>query len=99
MSTVTGLDNQNDVLEYGFSVARAVKEGLEIVGELNGRSNTRSGTPPVGTESRALMRLGGRFTKGTVRIDGGILFGITSRDPGFGFTAGVTYVFKAFTVQ
>jgi hypothetical protein len=92
-------DNQNDVLEYGFSVARAVKEGLEIVGELNGRSNTRSGTPPVGTESRALMRLGGRFTKGTVRIDGGILFGITSRDPGFGFTAGVTYVFKAFTVQ
>jgi hypothetical protein len=92
-------DNQNDVLEYGFSVARAMKEGLEVVGELNGRSNTRSGTPPIGTESRAVMRLGGRFTKGTVRIDGGILFGVTSRDPGFGFTAGVTYVFKAFTIQ
>jgi hypothetical protein len=92
-------DNQNDVLEYGFSVARAIKEGLEVVGELNGRSNTRSGTPPVGTESRAVMRLGGRFTKGTVRIDAGVLVGVTSRDPGFGFTAGATYVFKAFTIQ
>ena len=49
-------DNQNDVLDYGFSVARAVREGLEVVGELNGRASTRGGTPPVGTESRAMMR-------------------------------------------
>ena len=92
-------DNQNDVFEYGFSVARAVAEGVEIVGELNGRTNTRSGTPPVGTESRSIMRVGGRLTKGTVRIDGAILLGLTSRDPGFGFTAGMTYVFKGFTVK
>ena len=92
-------DNQNDVLDYGFSVARAVREGLEVVGEINGRANTRSGTPPAGTESRSLVRVGGRFTRGTVRIDAGILLGITSRDPGFGFTAGATYVFKGFTVK
>jgi hypothetical protein len=92
-------DNQNDVLDYGISVARAVREGLEVVGELNGRASTRSGVPPVGTESRAMMRVGGRLTRGTVRLDAGILLGITSRDPGFGFTAGATYVFKAFTVQ
>src|SRR5436190_5704269 len=61
-------DNQNDVLEYGLSVARAVREGLEVVGEANGRSNTRSGTPPVGTESRGMIRVGGRLTRGTVRI-------------------------------
>lgn len=91
-------DNQNDVLDYGFSVARAVREGLEVVGELNGRANTRSGTPPAGTESRSVVRIGGRLTRGTVRIDAGILLGITSRDPGFGFTAGATYVFKGFTV-
>ena len=89
----------NDVLDYGFSVARAVREGLEVVGEINGRANTRSGTPPAGTESRSLVRVGGRFTRGTVRIDAGILLGITSRDPGFGFTAGATYVFKGFTVK
>ena len=92
-------DNQNDVLDYGVSVARAVREGLEVVGELNGRANTRSGTPPVGTDSRAAFRVGGRFTRGTVRIDTAILIGVTSRDPAFGFTAGATYVFKGFTVK
>ncbi len=92
-------DNQNDVLLYGVSVARAVREGMEVVGELNGRANTRSGTPPVGTESRATMRVGGRLTRGTVRLDAAILLGVTSRDPGFGFTAGATYVFKGFTIQ
>ena len=92
-------DNQNDVLLYGVSVARAVREGIEVVGELNGRASTRSGEAPVGTESRSVMRLGGRITRGTVRLDAGILLGVTSRDPGFGFTAGATYVFKGFTVQ
>jgi hypothetical protein len=91
-------DNQNDVLDYGLSVARAVREGLEVVGELNGRTSTRGGTPPAGTESRSLIRVGGRLTRGPVRIDAGLLLGITSRDPGFGFTAGATWVFKGFTV-
>src|SRR5260221_8406694 len=94
----TRANNQNDVLDYGLSVARAVREGLEVVGEINGRASTRGGTPPVGTESRATMRVGGRLTRGTVRIDAAILLGITSRDPGFGFTAGATYVFTGFTV-
>jgi len=92
-------DNQNEVLLYGVSAARALLEGVEIVGELNGRVSTRGGTPPVGTESRATTRVGGRFTRGTVRLDGGLLIGITSRDPAFGFTAGATWVFKGFTVK
>jgi hypothetical protein len=92
-------DNQNDVLLYGVSVARAVREGIEVVGELNGRANTRDGEPPIGTDSRATIRIGGRITRGTVRLDAGLLLGVTSRDPGFGFTAGATYVFKGFTVQ
>jgi len=95
----TNATNQNDVLDYGASVARAVKEGVEVVGEINGRWSTRSGTPPPGTESRAAIRLGGRLTRGTVRLDAGIILGMTSYDPSFGFTVGATYVFKAFTVQ
>ena len=91
--------NQNDVLDYGASVARAVKEGVEVVGEVNGRWSTRSGTPPPGTESRAAIRIGGRLTRGTVRLDAGIILGMTSYDPSFGFTVGATYVFKAFTVK
>jgi hypothetical protein len=91
-------DRQNDVLLYGLSVARAVQQGLEVVGEINGRANTRGGEAPPGTDSRATVRLGGRFTRGTVRIDAGLLLGMTSRDPGFGFTAGATWVFKGFTI-
>jgi len=99
LSDPTNGTNQNDVLDYGASLARAVKEGLEVVGEINGRASTRGGTPPPGTESRAALRLGGRLTRGTVRLDAGIILGMTSRDPSFGFTAGATYVFKAFTVK
>jgi hypothetical protein len=92
-------DNQNDVLDLGLSVARAVAEGVEVVGEVNGRKSTRGGTPPAGTESRGMMRLGGRITRGTVRLDAGLLIGLTSRDPSFGFTAGATWVFHGFDVK
>ena len=92
-------DRQNDVLTYGGSVARAVGSGVEIVGEINGRWSTRSGTPPPGTDSRALMRVGARFTHGPVRGDGALIIGVTERDPTWGFTGGITWVFKAFTVQ
>ena len=91
-------DSQNDVLTYGLSVARAVRQGLEVVGEINGRLDTRDGDPPVGLESRGAMRLGARFTRSTVRIDGGLIVGMTSHDPSFGFTAGFTWVFKGFTI-
>jgi hypothetical protein len=91
-------DSQNDVIDYGLSAARAVREGLEVVGEVNGRASTRGGTPPVGTESRATLRLGGRLTRGTVRLDAAVLVGMTSRDPGIGFTAGATWVFRGFTL-
>jgi hypothetical protein len=91
-------DRQNDVLTFGASVARAVRQGLEIVGEINGRVDTRNGAPPVGTESRGAMRLGGRFTRSTVRVDAGLIFGMTSRDPSIGATAGLTWVFKGFTI-
>jgi hypothetical protein len=91
-------DRQNDVVLYGVSLARAIQQGLEVVGEINGRANTRSTEAPVGTESRSVMRIGTRFTRGAVRVDGALLFGLTSRDPSYGFTVGATYVFKGFTV-
>ena len=92
-------DRQNDVLEYGVSVARAVRPNVEVVGEWNGRLNTRSGVPPVATDSLAVMRLGSRFTRGPVRVDGALLLGVTERDPSWGLTGGVTWVFRAFAVE
>lgn len=91
-------DRQNDVLLYGVSIARAFAQGLEVVAEVNGRADTREGAPPPGTESRAAMRLGGRYTRGSARVDAGLIIGMTSRDPSLGFTIGATWVFKAFTV-
>ena len=98
LSDPTRGDRQNDVLTYGLSVARAIQEGLEVVAEVNGRLHTRAGVPPPGTESRGAMRVGGRFTRGTVRLDGGLVLGMTARDPSIGFTAGLTWVFRGFTV-
>jgi hypothetical protein len=89
---------QNDVLAYGISFARAMTQATEIVGELNGRLSTRGGEPFPGTEDRGLLRLGGRYTRGPVRLDAGIFFGLTTIDPTIGFTTGFTYVFNAFTI-
>jgi len=87
---------QNDELAYGFSLARAVTNSTEIVGEINGRASVANSAAPIGTESRGRLKLGGRFTQGPIRIDAGIFFGLNSVDPTVGFTAGFTYVFNAF---
>jgi hypothetical protein len=89
---------QNDVFTFGTSLARALTNQFEVVAEVNGRANTRSGNTPPGTESRALARAGARFTQATVRLDAALLVGLTSRDPSWGFTVGATYVFNALKV-
>ena len=91
-------DRQNDVVTYGVSVARAIAQGVELVGEINGRFDTREGEAFPGTENKSAMRLGSRYTRGPLRIDGAVIVGMTPRDPSFGFTAGATYVFNAFRV-
>lgn len=90
-------DQQGDLLTYGFSLARAVRQGVEVVGEINGRyAATYDEDTPPGSESRAAMRLGARLTTGTVRLDAGAIIGMTPRDPTIGFSAGLTWVFRAF---
>ena len=91
-------NRQNDVLTYGVSLARAMTQQAELVGEINGRVSTRTGGPFPGTESRGLLRLGGRYTRGTVRLDAGVALALTGVDPTIGFTTGFTYVFNAFTL-
>jgi hypothetical protein len=89
---------QNDVLTYGFSVARALTDRAEVVAELNGRASTRGEGPFPGTESRGLVTVGTRYTPGSIRFDGALFLGLTSIDPTIGFTGGVTYVFNAFSL-
>jgi hypothetical protein len=93
------IGNQTHMINFGASFARAVATGAEIVGELTGRFNVSEEEPPPGNDSRGAIRLGGRFTRGPVRVDGGFLIGLTDRDPSWGFSGGVTWVFKAFEVK
>jgi hypothetical protein len=88
---------QDDLLIYSLSVARAISPSAEIVGEFVGRANFARTTTP-GAEDRGLLRFGARYTRAGVRLDGGILLGLTPRDPEIGFTAGVTWVFNAVTI-
>ena len=97
LSDPTQANRQNDVLTYGVSFARALTDTTEIVGEINGRVSTREGIPPPGTESRSVLRFGGRYTRGMLRVDAGLLLGLTSMSNisnGVGFTTGFTYVFN-----
>ena len=94
----TTANRQNDVLTYGLSAARATTQAAEIVAEINGRVSTRAGVAPPGTETRGTLKVGARYTRGPVRVDAGVFFGLTSVDPTVGFTAGFTYVFDAFKV-
>lgn len=89
---------QHDLATFGISVARALTSAAELVGEVNGRLNLGVEDPSPGGENRAVMRFGGRYTRGTVRVDAGVLFGMTPRDPQVGFTVGATWVFNAFQV-
>jgi hypothetical protein len=95
---VSDVPAQNDLLTLGLSVARALTTSTEIVGDINGRLNLANGDPGPGGENRGVMRLGGRYTRGTVRVDAGVLIGMTPRDPDVGLTAGFTWVFNAFSL-
>jgi len=98
LTSPTSIGAQNDVLLYGASFARALTDSAELVGEINGRWSTRAGEPFPGTESKSLLNIGARYTTGSLRLDGGLFFGLTTLDPTIGFTAGFTYVFTAFEV-
>ncbi len=98
LSDPTRGDRQNDVLTYGVSFARAFAEGAEIVGEVNGRANTRRGAAPPGTDNSGYVRFGARLTRGLVRVDAALVAGLTPLDAGIGVTTGLTWVFRALEI-
>ena len=88
---------QDDLLIYSLSVARAISPAAEVVGEFVGRANFANIVTP-GAEDRGLLRFGARYTINAVRLDAGLLLGLSPRDPEIGFTGGFTWVFNAFHV-
>ncbi len=98
MGDPTRGDRQSDMLTFGFSIARAVVQGFEVVGEITGRYQWAEEFPPPGGENRASFRAGARYTRGAGRVDAALIVGATERDPGIGFTVGYTHVINAFSI-
>jgi len=82
---------QNDMLLYGLAGIFKVNERINIVGEVNGRLNTRGGTAPLGTESIGQFRIGTQIRASNLRFDTAAIFGLTRFSPRTGVTFGVTY--------
>ena len=83
---------QNDVLLYGLAGIFRVNNRINVVSEVNGRLNTRSGAAPIGTESIGQVRIGTQIKASGIRFDTAALFGITKNSPRTGIIFGITYV-------
>lgn len=82
---------QNDVILYGLAGIFRVTDHVNVVGEVNGRANTRSGSAPLGTESVGQFRIGSQIKASGLRFDTAAVFGLTRLSPKTGIVFGVTY--------
>ena len=82
---------QNDVLLYGIAGIYRLTDRINLVSEINGRANTRSGNAPLGTESISQFRIGTQIKASGLRFDTAAIFGLTKFSPRSGITFGVTY--------
>lgn len=82
---------QNDVFLYGIAGIFRINDRFNIVGEVNGRTNTRKAAAPLGTESISQFRIGTQIKASGLRFDSAAIFGLTKKSPRTGLTFGVTY--------
>jgi len=83
--------SQNDVILYGLAGIYRLTDQVNLVSEVNGRLNTRSGAAPLGTESIGQFRLGTQIKASGLRFDAAAAFGLTRFSPRTGVIFGVTY--------
>lgn len=90
LSAPRQLNEQNDVLLYGFGGSVKVGRNMLLAGELNGFLSTRQNVP-LGTEDRGQARLGmvWRFSQLAVEIFP--QYGLTHRDGSLGIAAGLSW--------
>ncbi len=91
LSAPTQTFSQNDVITYGFAGIVRLDKTFSLVGEVNGRANTRPGTGPLGTESQGEARIGMQVRASGLRFDFAGIKGLTKFSPRSGVTVGVTY--------
>ena len=83
--------SQNDVILYGIAGIYRVNGRINVVSEINGRQNIRSGAAPIGTESVGQFRVGTQIKASGLRFDAAAAFGLTRYSPRTGVIFGVTY--------
>ncbi len=91
LTAPTAFFTQNDVLTYGFAGIVRLNKQFSLAGEVNGRTNTRPGSGPLGTESQGEARVGMQVRASGLRFDFAGIKGLTSFSPHSGITVGVTY--------
>lgn len=91
LTAPTALFTQNDVLTYGLAGIVRLNKQFSLAGEVNGRTNTRPGSGPLGTESQGEARLGMQVRASGLRFDFAGIKGLTNFSPHSGITVGVTY--------
>lgn len=96
MSAPVNNFTQNDVLLYGLAGVFRVTDTVNLVSEVNGRANTRSGPAPLGTESVGQFRVGTQIKASGLRFDTAAIFGLTRNSPRTGIVFGVTYESPTF---
>lgn len=89
------LFTQNDVLLYGLGASYLYNDRLTLVGEVNGRYNTRK-TAPLGTESDGAARLGARIRAAGLIWDIAGIKGINHNSAQSGISFGVSYEASLF---
>jgi hypothetical protein len=88
--------SQNDVLLYGAAITYQFNTRLTLVGEVNGRANTRNNAP-IGTESQGEARFGARIVAAGLTWDVAGVAGMNRYSPRTGVIFGITYVTDLFT--
>jgi hypothetical protein len=86
---------QNDVLLYGLAATYQYSDRVTLVGEVNGRYNTR-GQAPLGTESDGAARLGARIRAAGLMWDIAGIKGLHKDSSRSGISFGVTYEANLF---
>lgn len=94
------LFSQNDELLYGVAFRYPVQRRLTLLGEVNGRYDSRkASTGLIGTESSSEARLGFQLRAAGLRWDVAGIAGLNKYDPTSGFTFGVSRDFAIFRLN
>ena len=69
------------MLLYGLAGIYRLNNQINVVGEINGRANTRGGRAPLGTEPLSEARLGLQVMASGLRFDFAGIAGLTDFSP------------------